>query len=159
MDSKKPLTGECPRCGYVCALSGGLIAHHKRLRRHKWLPCPGIAQKPHEIDWGLTPMRTVPPLDIDDATAQHMRDGTIPYRVLRCPAPLPDPGEFQRNMMQLERPAVKLVDKRASSQPDEPRYSPGPDPENPNGPPVILDRLTGEVVYRRRTDAPTPKAE
>lgn len=109
MEQKPPPHGECPRCHYITPLSGGLLTHHKRLRRGKWLPCPGIAGKPVEINLG----KFVP----------------------------------------LERPPAGFVDKRASSAPDEPRYVAGVDPGNPTGPAVVIDSVTGEVVYRRKSGA------
>lgn len=136
----KPLSpcpmGECPRCHYIAPLSGGLLTHHKRLRRRKWLPCPGIACKTVEINLGeFVPLERPPA-------------GVTFGRVID-PRPDHSPGEFERNLMRLER-GPHVVDKRASSAPDEPRYVAGVDPGNHKGPAVVIDRVTGEVVYRRR---------
>lgn len=132
MTPKPAPTGECPRCGYVTPLSGGGITHHKRLRRHKWMPCPGIAQEP------IVPMK-----NSDMSWTQSEPPGTPPW------VP-PDPSTITR----LDGPTV--VDKRASAMQDndmDNRHVAGPDPENPSGPAVILDRITGEVVYRRQSGA------
>lgn len=121
----KPKTwGVCPRCRQPNPLdSRGKLEPHLRLRRHRWLGCPGANESPPPIISPAARSLDTPPLE----------------------------ERYQEGADRLA--TTGFVDRRASSAPEESRFIAGPDPDNPTGPAVILDRITGEVVYRRRSGA------